>query len=541
MKIIKKVLISLVFMNSSLLWAPEQDQDAIEKNFIEQGQLKQWQEHMQNLLEKGMLWDFGNNVPTNDWKNTALELAKNVIDQDASLANEIKTSFITTINDKIALENGTHSLFTSQLIGEFNRQADEWLEPKTETVDDNKTKEETQQDTQVIDEIAQTVETTSIQEISSDVVTENQENKEQIIAEKEWTDYLENLAQQEYDSNNIEDLISKAHKLAQDTVMPAQSSDQKSRLEKLKNEFKAAIELQSKTKGFGGVNPDTIIEEFNKKLDESIVQQPINSDEPTISAAEQLMMSESSKIPPVKPMPNNVQAPTSQSLPISVPSSAQPKTESKPKSAGDNISEYITVPHYEASLNDSAAFEKEQAEIERQKALKEAMVMQIKQKAEFDAEKKEKQTLVASLMEKIFNVNIDDWFKSNKKTPTIEVVPAIIETILREEPDLTKRTNKKNAYMQFQTTLLSFNNKTFWDSKNNRPLQSWVDKIKTELAVLIKYKMITVKQAIDIVDQTLQISNKIADSDKQAVKNNIKDFLETITPMPIIEKNKFFP
>jgi hypothetical protein len=95
--------------------------------------------------------------------------------------------------------------------------------------------------------------------------------------------------------------------------------------------------------------------------------------------------------------------------------------------------------------------------------------------------------------------------------------------------------------MQFQTTLLSFNNKTFWDSKNNRPLQSWVDKIKTELAVLIKYKMITVKQAIDIVDQTLQISNKIADSDKQAVKNNIKDFLETITPMPIIEKNKFFP
>src|SRR5690606_633209 len=120
-------------------------------------------------------------------------------------------------------------------------------------------------------------------------------------------------------------------------------------------------------------------------------------------------------------------------------------------------------------------------------------------------------------------------------------VPEIIETILRAEHDIARRASKKNAYMQFQTTLLSFNNKTFWDSKNNRPLQSWVDKIKTELAVLINYKMITVKKAIDIIDQTLQISNKIADIDKQAVKNNIKDFLETITQAPMAEKNRFSP
>jgi hypothetical protein len=538
MKIIATIVVFITLVNVSPLCAVGQENNSIEHNTVEDSYLKEWQDHMQELLAKGIFWDFGNNVPTNNWKNTALEIAKKTIGLNSLLADDIKTSFVTTINDKITLENGIHSLFTTQLIAEFNRQIDEWLELKIETVEETKTIiEETPQEIIMTEEIPPTTENTSISEDSSVITTENQENKEHMIAEKKWTDYLENLAQHEYDSNNIEDLIDKAHKLAQETVIPAQSSEQKNRLEKLKNEFKSAIELQSETKGFGGVNPDTIIEEFNTKLEESIVQQPIQLDEKTISTGEQLMTSESSGIIPPAHMPISPQEPTSQNAPVSTSLSTKPIiTESKVKPSGELISEYSVVPYYEAPLNSQVTLEKEQEEIERQKTLKQAVVTQIKQKAEFDAEKKEKQTLVASLMEKFFYVDIDDWFKSNEKKPAIEIVPEIIETILRAEQDTTKRTNKKNAYMQFQRTLLSFNNKTFWDSKNNRPLQSWVDKIKTECASLINYKMITIKQAIDIVDQALQISGKIADIDKQAIKNRIKDFLETIAQSLITEK-----
>lgn len=510
---------------------------------IEQDQLKDWQEHMQRLLEKGISWDFGNNVPINDWKNTALEIAQKVIQNNSSLANEIKTSFVATINDKIALENGLHSTFTTDLIADFNRQVDEWIEKPAESTDDNKKiVAEIQQDIHIPEEtIVTTVENTSTPELLSTTTPDTQENKDYSASEKEWTDYLKSLTEQDYDDKNIQDLINKAHKLAQETVMPAQSPEQKNRIDILKNEFKSAIELQSKTKGFGGVSPDTIIAEFNKKLDESITQQPIQTNEQLFSRSEQLPIPDSSQIAPSINMSHNItkpMGPMSQNMQTKTPYPSL-KTESKAvKPHTDTTdSEYITIPHYTAPVDNQVLFEKEQEEIAKQKALKQAVVTQIKQKAAFDAEKKEKQTIIASLMEKIFHVDIDDWFKSNKKTPTIESIPEIIETILRAEQDMEKRTSKKNAYMQFQSTLLAFNNKTFWDSKNNRPLQSWVDKIKTELAILTNYKMITAKQAVDIIDQTLQISSKIAESDRLAVKNTIKDFLETITQTPTTEKH----
>ena len=95
-------------------------------------------------------------------------------------------------------------------------------------------------------------------------------------------------------------------------------------------------------------------------------------------------------------------------------------------------------------------------------------------------------------MQSVFNVDIDQWFKKEKVE---ENIPEIIETILSKEPNIKDKNIKKNAYLSFQNTLLSFNSKEFWDSKNNKPNQLWINKIKNELTVLIHYKMITINIA----------------------------------------------
>src|SRR5438046_1793331 len=121
-------------------------------------------------------------------------------------------------------------------------------------------------------------------------------------------------------------------------------------------------------------------------------------------------------------------------------------------------------------------------------------------------------------MQSVFNVDIDQWFKKEKVE---ENIPEIIETILSKEPNIKDKNIKKNAYLSFQNTLLSFNSKEFWDSKNNKPNQLWINKIKNELTVLIHYKMITINQALSIIDKTLKIGDKISEFDRSTIRENI--------------------
>jgi len=89
MKALKLIIFLMSILNLSYIYCQEvpieQEQKIIapDQAAEEQDELKEWQNHAQSLLEKGMFWDSGNNVPTNDWKDTAFEIAKTAIQKNS--------------------------------------------------------------------------------------------------------------------------------------------------------------------------------------------------------------------------------------------------------------------------------------------------------------------------------------------------------------------------------------------------------------------------------------------------------------------------
>src|SRR5437762_10960784 len=82
-------------------------------------------------------------------------------------------------------------------------------------------------------------------------------------------------------------------------------------------------------------------------------------------------------------------------------------------------------------------------EILRQKAFKQALLQQLEQRKKTEEEKLQKKSALAQLMQSVFNVDIDQWFKKEKVE---ENIPEIIETILSKEPNIKDKNIKKNAY-----------------------------------------------------------------------------------------------
>jgi hypothetical protein len=207
----------------------------------EKNGLQDWQNHLQALLTPGEYWNNSDAIPTNDWKTTAFTLAQQAVEKNASLASDVKSSFIKTINDKIALEKAEHSFATSELITAFDSALNETLNPKeeksteavAETSPENNTTDET-----VVDQPSEKALETTEPEVSQELPTtteQKEETQDSLSAQEQWSRYLDRLSDQNLD--NRDDFIKNAQKIAYNTLSPLPLHLQQESTDAIKKEF----------------------------------------------------------------------------------------------------------------------------------------------------------------------------------------------------------------------------------------------------------------------------------------------------------------
>ena len=83
-----------------------------------------WDNHLDALKEKDQYWNQNSNIPTNDWKEEAISLAKETLDKDKNSADALKSAFFNVITEKIKIEEGEFTASTYALIKEFDDAID---------------------------------------------------------------------------------------------------------------------------------------------------------------------------------------------------------------------------------------------------------------------------------------------------------------------------------------------------------------------------------------------------------------------------------
>src|SRR5579872_4808154 len=142
MKVLKSILLYGFILNSAL-YAEQPMSDTAEpvsispiKEEVKQEETKNdltdWNNHLKQLLEKGSFWDETDKIPAQDWKTKAFDIAKEAIQKNTGLADEIKTSFSSTVNEKVTLENSNSTPAIEELITSFNNYVDELVKPQEE-------------------------------------------------------------------------------------------------------------------------------------------------------------------------------------------------------------------------------------------------------------------------------------------------------------------------------------------------------------------------------------------------------------------------
>ena len=72
-------------------------------------------------------WNKNSNVPTDSWKEEAIALAKEALDQDKNIVNTLKSAFFNAITEKIKIEEDEFSASTYALIKEFDDAIDAYV------------------------------------------------------------------------------------------------------------------------------------------------------------------------------------------------------------------------------------------------------------------------------------------------------------------------------------------------------------------------------------------------------------------------------
>ncbi len=104
-----------------------------ESSVTEKTTLDQWNNHLALLTFNDEYWDTNNNIPldSTDWKTTAFKLAEQLVKEDNSLADTLKTDFFNAISAKIAEKKGILKKESAayQLTQDFDQMITDALTP----------------------------------------------------------------------------------------------------------------------------------------------------------------------------------------------------------------------------------------------------------------------------------------------------------------------------------------------------------------------------------------------------------------------------
>src|SRR5579862_8869974 len=86
-------------LRSPLILSSSKDEGQVSQE--EKKATAQWDNHLDALKEKDQYWNNNSNIPTNDWKEEAISLAKETLDKDRNSADALKSAFFNAITEKI--------------------------------------------------------------------------------------------------------------------------------------------------------------------------------------------------------------------------------------------------------------------------------------------------------------------------------------------------------------------------------------------------------------------------------------------------------
>jgi len=95
--------------------------------------IQKWNDHLELLKTDADYWDTATNNPISYWRNTAFELAEKIINENSSMADMLKTSFVDALNAKTTKFNDI-----SDLIDEFKEFIKEKIAAKEKQVEQSK-------------------------------------------------------------------------------------------------------------------------------------------------------------------------------------------------------------------------------------------------------------------------------------------------------------------------------------------------------------------------------------------------------------------
>lgn len=518
MNYLKTILITTILLNiynpnfASLFEKEQLPTPDISEEFIvpeettviveEKNELQNWNNHLELLTIEGEYWDATNNVPSDEWKHTAFDLAEKVLKKDTSLAETLKSNFLNAIQNKVTLEKG------NQLTKEFNDMIDKLLEQLQEE------KKEITVSTPVVSEtitpepVSEPAslpqpEITTAPDLESSSTTQISEQAPKDL-QAEWKELLDTIKKEEA----IGITLTKVHDVARDLLLAGKYTPKD-----LEDSFRDAMETRMIT----------------KRIDPRVINDEIHYFKTSITRQEQPLYYQ----PPQMPHQQNQQEVFAlQKLQEELDKKdalvreEQEKQRQKEEQERMKLMAAITKAEEGGKVSKAQAhtvitelekmrraLAQKDAETKQQiKEAREALAKNIEQMAAMQKASAEK-GIFSTFTEAVSNW----WYGSSEQKPT-GLSREDQEKLLNLLPP-----GAKERFKEFQNKLLSFNTTKFWDQHNEQPNNIWVREIREIIKdLVVQYDIIPLTDISNIIKKVFDSSGKISPATSRAIIENIE-------------------
>jgi len=496
----------------------EEQEEAVETKEKE-NELQDWNDHLELLTIESEYWDKENNIPTDEWKSQAFDIAKKVLEKDKTYADTLKTAFLDAINAKISLEKGKFTTDTINLIKElddlittYTTAPAEETEETTEPAPVTPAQEEAQPEP--VGELPSTAtETPTTTETSTSPTTTTPVSD----VSNEWKEQINKVKREGTTFGEIDAILNQAYDLANQLLSSGNYKQQD-----LQADFYDALEARSLRKNLYPLNVSDTMNFFNRAIGIFVPEEEFSYHQPTQDIA------------------------TQQELQKLREEYAQKDAAAKAEREQQKQKEMqIQAALAEARKREQETQQAQESKIQRLQVLMEQKIAKSKAEMEAASQKREKE------LREAFTKNIEQMAAAQKAAAEKGILSTITEAVSswwygpgpRKPGELSpEEQNKmfdiiaentkdpaasKVVLKEFQNKLLTFMTPQFWDEQREIPNKSWIIAMqKIIFDIAIAYEIMPVQEATAIVTKVLQASGKIAPANISFVSNQIQKMVK---------------
>lgn len=493
--------------------------------------LQLWNDHLALLTSNDEYWDSENHNPTVQWENDAFDLAEKIVTQDSSYAETLKTDFITALNKKT-----TNFLDINSLITKFNTFIDNLVSSAQTTataVETTPAAIEPETVAPVSEPVAEPApsetessETSSSQNSETSSSTTNEKNDSDPINEdqikKNWLDQLEKVKREGENWVQTDDILNKTYEVAKELLRLPNSKETA-----LQSDFYKALLERSDIAKIKPIYNNFSIEEVMQSFSNSIGISSGSSENPFNQQYER-NVSEF----------NNSQAPTTDPRDKRLEQLEKEYAQKDAQFRAEQIKaednrRIILAAAQRAQEEGTLAKEQVYKLAETQKQIDEEYK---KKRAEDLKEINDAKKLLLQYTEQIaanqtavqaaekataeqgylsaFRQGLSNWWYGTPDkaadAPVLKNEQALLSQMVKDVPH-HQQEKAKQAFKDFQHTLLAFSNAEYWDAQQSLPNLKWIAKMDELIKdIVITYRLMDLNDALTFVENILKKSGKIS-------------------------------